>query len=79
MLVKYRLLDTVDWPALNGQRVTLEVSPNYIIAVTRDGALIQLAKAMRPGHAKNPSPNGAARPQPQPATAAGEPGMPDEP
>jgi hypothetical protein len=44
---RYRLLDTIDWEHLNGRQVRLEVSPHYIIGVTKEGELIQLARALR--------------------------------
>lgn len=30
-MTRYRLIPTVDWAALAGQRFELEVSPNYVI------------------------------------------------
>ena len=54
-MMRYRMLPTVDWDALNGQQVRLEVSPSYVIAVTKDGRLVQLAHVIRERPAAKPA------------------------
>ena len=41
---KYRLLDHIPWQFLHGQRIKLEVSENYILAVMSDGSFHVLAQ-----------------------------------
>jgi len=65
---RYRLLDTVDWDALNGQQVRLEVSPTYLIAVTKEGQLIQIGHVIRE---RVPAPTTLAKPKRLRATEEG--------
>jgi hypothetical protein len=51
---RYRMLDTIDWEALNGRQVRLEVSPSYVMVVTREGQLVTLAQVVRPRRAETP-------------------------
>jgi hypothetical protein len=44
---RFKLVDGIDWPRLNGQRITVEISANYIVGILRDGTLVTLAKALR--------------------------------
>jgi hypothetical protein len=44
---RYRMLETVDWDRLNGQRVTVEKSSSYVILVTKEGELVKIGVAMR--------------------------------
>ena len=48
MSTKYRLLDHIPWQGLHGQRIKLEVSDNYVIAVMQDGSFHVLAQAVKP-------------------------------
>jgi hypothetical protein len=48
----YTLLEGIEWEALNGQRVTVEVSANWIVFGLPDKTLLKIAKAKRPGHRK---------------------------
>jgi hypothetical protein len=53
-MTRYRLLDDVDWTALHGKTIRLEVSEGYLIAtpLTKGGRLVILAKAITPRPAK---------------------------
>lgn len=44
---RYKLLEGIDWERLNGRQVRLEVSAHWVIAVTREQEMIQLAVALR--------------------------------
>jgi hypothetical protein len=55
---RYRLLDAVNWLVLNGQRVIVQVSAGSLVLEQKDGTLINIAKAMRPGPAKAAATNG---------------------
>ena len=44
-MAKYRLVESIDWDALQGQRVTIELSANYVQVALKDGTLVTLAKA----------------------------------
>ncbi len=46
------LLDDEAWRALNGQRVVVEVSASNIGFELKDGTLVKVAKATKPGHRK---------------------------
>jgi hypothetical protein len=47
----YRMLEDVEWEALNGVDVTVEVSRSLIILVTKkEGKIVKIARATRPGH-----------------------------
>ena len=46
-MTRYRLLDGIDWDTLNNERITLQISPQYVIAAKRDGSIVVLAKAVQ--------------------------------
>lgn len=59
MSTKYRLLDHIPWPYLHGQRIKLEISENYVIAVMSDGSFHVLAQSVKPrGKRQVAEPNG---------------------
>ena len=45
-MTTYRLTKYIDWPALHNERVLIDVSENYVIAVKRDGSFVILAQAI---------------------------------
>jgi hypothetical protein len=45
---RYRLADGIDWPTLDGQKLEIQISPQYIMAGTKDGRWFILAIAIRP-------------------------------
>jgi hypothetical protein len=46
-MARYKLLEGIDWERLNGRQIRLEVSAHWVIAVTREQEMIQLAVALR--------------------------------
>lgn len=51
-MTEYRLIKGIDWDALDNERVTLQVSPQYLIAAKRDGSILVLARAVQPRRKK---------------------------
>ncbi len=50
--MSYKRLEGLDWQALNGAAVRVEVSAHWITLELRDKTLLKIAKAKRPGHRK---------------------------
>jgi hypothetical protein len=59
-MARYKLVQDIDWQSLNGRQVRLEVSAHWVIAVTREQEMIQLALALRE---RPPRPTKAKRAQ----------------
>lgn len=53
---EYRLLEGVDWASLDGERVELQVSRNYLQLRTKDGQVVTFGKAKRQVPAPKPKP-----------------------
>jgi hypothetical protein len=53
---RYRLVEDLDWPSLDGAKVTLGVSRSNLVLELKDGSLLKFAVAMR----ERPSRNGTA-------------------
>lgn len=48
--MSYTLVEGVDWAALDGARVFVWASPRGVTLELKDGTMIKIARAKRPGH-----------------------------
>jgi hypothetical protein len=46
-MARYKLVEGIDWERLNGRQVRLEVSANWVMVVTREKEMIQIAQSLR--------------------------------
>jgi hypothetical protein len=51
---RYRLVEDIDWPALDGAKVVVGVSRSNLVLELKDGSLLKFAVALR----ERPSRNG---------------------
>jgi hypothetical protein len=51
----YRMLPAIDWAALDGQKVELLISKNYLPLRTKEGQVLTFGKVKRQVKAKVPS------------------------